>query len=308
MKNLSYSNCAFQLACFLILSLTCEVEIRSQNHLLGEGVGPDDYFHDQPLDLGNRMQLFLHSYAWADRWDVVERINEPAKHPENPVLMADQPWEQAVGLPNVLYDSEFGLFRMWYALYDSTRWGGYKARLQAESTWQRYAYMISYAESRDGIRWTKPLFDKVPYGGYEQTNIVFTGKTKAQEFHVMNTPDHIKKYGRFMLWYRDALSQNFTNDDPGRGNCLNLAFSDNGIDWTEYEDNPIYTRALDVEHKPIYDSERKLWLMYARPQALAANEVRYLGENVRTRISVTVSRDLKHWSTERVESHTKLTS
>ncbi len=38
---------------------------------------------------------------------------------------------------------------------------------------------------------------------------------------------------------------------------------------------------------------------YARPQALAANERRYGGENVRTRISVTLSQDMKNWTTAR---------
>ncbi len=122
-----------------------------------EEEGADAYFFDQALDPGQRLQLFLHSYAWADRWEVGGKINEPAKHPDNPVLMADQPWEHSVGLPNVLYDRDRGLFRMWYALYDITKWGGFKARLQAESGWKRHSYMISYAESRDGVRWTKPL-------------------------------------------------------------------------------------------------------------------------------------------------------
>ena len=40
--------------------------------------------------------------------------------------MADQPWEQTVGLPNVIYDKEDGVFRMWYAVYDSFAWEGSK--------------------------------------------------------------------------------------------------------------------------------------------------------------------------------------
>ncbi len=254
----------------------------------------DAYFHGEAQELGHEIQLFIDSYAYADRWDVVGRVNEPSKHPENPVLMADQPWEEQVGLPNVIYDSEDKIFRMWYALYDSFAWGawgGFKARLKGESAWKRYPYMISYAESQDGVHWTKPLFDKVPYGGHDKTNIVMTGLNRAQEFHVMWTPKHMGEWGRFMLWYRDRL--------PEHGYCINLAFSDDGVNWKHYEDNPVYTRALDAEHFPVYDQRRKLWLLYARPQALAANEVLYTGENVRTRISVTVSKDLKTWSTAR---------
>ena len=51
-----------------------------------EGGGADAYFFDQPLSTGQRLQLFLHSYSWADRWEVGGKINEPAKPPDNPVL------------------------------------------------------------------------------------------------------------------------------------------------------------------------------------------------------------------------------
>ena len=248
----------------------------------------DAYFLDgEADDIGHELRLFLNRDAYADRWDVVERQNEPVKHPANPVVMPDQPWEHSVGLPNVIYDAEHSVYRMWYANYDTGKWGGGRD-LEGH---KRTPYMMSYAESSDGVHWTKPLLDKTPYIGFDKTNIVFTGHTMACEFHVMPTPEHLASNGRFMLWYCDTV--------PPSAPAVFVAYSDDGIDWRPHSTEPVYEKALDVEQCPIYDERRDLWLLYARPHALAANEQRYTGENVRTRISVTVSGDLKTWTPAR---------
>ena len=245
------------------------------------------YLDGRPDDIGHELQLFLNRDAYADRWDVFERINEPQRHPANPVLVPDQPWEYAIGLPNVLYDEDGGIFRMWYANYDTSR----STTATDLTGHRRIPYMMSYAESADGVHWNKPLFDRVPYVGHDRTNIVFTGVSTVQEFHVLMTPEHLRSHGRYMVWYRDV--------EPPAAPGVYIAYSDDGIAWQQHGDGPVYERALDAEYSPIYDETRDLWLLYARPQALAANEKRYTEENVRTRVSVTVSRDLKTWTPAR---------
>ena len=248
------------------------------------------YLGGEALDIGQEMQLFLDPSAYADRWDVVRRINAPARHPANPVVMPDQPWEHSIGQPIVIYDEEDRVFRMWYANFDVGKWGAGGALHETE---RRAAYMVSYAESPDGIHWTKPLMDRVPYMGFKETNIIFLGATFASIDGVTLTPERWREKGRFMLWYRDHL--------PDHGRCGNLAYSDNGLDWTPHADNPIYPFpfSLDTQHCPVWDEKREIWLMYARPIALAANEPRYPNENIRTRISVAVSPDLEHWTPAR---------
>ncbi len=241
----------------------------------------------QPLNLGHRLQLFLDSSSYADRWDVRAVVNTPIKSPRNPVVEPDQPWEQALGLPNVLYDKETQTFHMWYANYDVGAWGGSKRKTKARRT----PYMMSYAYSKDGTHWTKPLLEKIPYLGYKKTNVVMLGNKTVQEFRVIHTPQYLRDEGKekFMLWYRDAW--------PGYSKSVGVAYSDNGIDWTEHDNNPVYAnRALDAQHCPIYVEEKGYWLLYGRPMPLAANESRYRGENVRTRIGVSVSRDMKSWT------------
>ena len=76
-----------------------------------------------------------------------------------------------------------------------------------------------------------------------------------------------------------------------------MAYSANGIDWEEHENNPVYAnRALDAHHCPIYVEDKGYWLLYGRPMPLAGNEDRYPGENMRTRIGVAVSRDMQNWT------------
>ena len=112
------------------------VALGAQFHAAGEepSVGDGDlagtlddqarYFAGEAEDLGHDVRLFLDPSAYADRWDVVARVNEPAKHPDNPVVIPDQPWEHSIGLPSVLYDEQDEIFRMWYANYDIGKWGG----------------------------------------------------------------------------------------------------------------------------------------------------------------------------------------
>lgn len=92
--------------------------------------------------------------------DIFHAVSEDGVHfvrtGDDPVLQADQPWEkQAVMCPSVLWDAESKRFRMWYS-------GGE----QYEPT------AIGYAESSDGLVWTKfpqnPIFQAEPSLTWEQ--------------------------------------------------------------------------------------------------------------------------------------------
>src|SRR5690606_7802748 len=76
------------------------------------------------------------------------RIVQPSKHPV-PVLTRVQDWERArVQEPEVIYDEERKMFRMWYVAYPELQAG--EAR--------RNIGRIAYAESEDGVSWYRPEF------------------------------------------------------------------------------------------------------------------------------------------------------
>ena len=79
-----------------------------------------------------------------------------------------------VNAPSVLYDDEAGLLRMWYSLPSNAAWTRESTGL-ARKPRECGPYVMSYAESEDGVTWHKPLFDHFPFGEWSWTNIVYTG-------------------------------------------------------------------------------------------------------------------------------------
>jgi len=254
----------------------------------------DPYFLGQPRDPGRDVTLLIDESACEDRWDVERRVNAPSKCRRNPVLVGDRPWEESVGAPSVLYDPDEGLFRMWYAVYRSAAWGyQYAQKIERwDAQAHGYPYTVGYAESDDGVSWHKPRLKGKPHRGFDETNIVLTGERKAQGFCVRWTPEHLRDLGQFMLAYRDNVAAD-------GGNNLYLCFSDDGVEWRPYHDNPIYRNALDDEASLTWDERRRRWLLHTRPAARACKESEYRKENTRTRIAVAVSEDLKNWQPTR---------
>ena len=90
---------------------------------------------------------------------IVPQIGVVEKHPSNPLLIQDQPWEQRLdnGYPNVLHnpDDPNGAFRIWY--------GGFIACEHCDTTeGSKRVNAWHYANSSDGLQWEKPklgIFD-----------------------------------------------------------------------------------------------------------------------------------------------------
>jgi hypothetical protein len=60
-------------------------------------------------------QVFADDYVVESMRGLVRRINPLAKHPANPVLSPERPWEESFALPlTVMFDDEQNLYRMWY--------------------------------------------------------------------------------------------------------------------------------------------------------------------------------------------------
>jgi len=97
------------------------------------------------LDVGDRSQLLADPNLVFDSEGVAFTPHPARKHPDNPLVRADQPWEGwyvTAFASTVLFDEEEQRFKMWYACAGGSDYfpkGG-----------------ICYAESADGLQWTKP--------------------------------------------------------------------------------------------------------------------------------------------------------
>lgn len=74
----------------------------------------DHYVMGEPLRIGQRRVLLIDDYMIEDRWGVQREATVPLKHPRNPVLVQDKPWDNPGYAASVLLDRDARLFRMWY--------------------------------------------------------------------------------------------------------------------------------------------------------------------------------------------------
>jgi len=106
----------------------------------------------------------------------VERVYHPfRKHPNNPIIRADKPWEGSI---IQLYGTVLPGFRMWYSSVN-VDWG---------------IRQILYAESEDGIQWNKPDIDGAG------KNIV-SGGEDGSLVSVINTPKDDEAPHKLMVNY-----------------------------------------------------------------------------------------------------------
>jgi hypothetical protein len=93
-------------------------------------------------------------------------MRAPARHPANPVLARGEPGSpDAMGVQ--FYGSvirEGGKFRMWYVAFDDDT----KNKV-ASARWRP-----AYAESADGVTWSKPNLGLVKYAGNKDNNLILT--------------------------------------------------------------------------------------------------------------------------------------
>lgn len=94
------------------------------------------------------------------------RMRSPTRHPQNPVLARGAPGSpDAMGVQ--FYGSiirERDRYRMWYVAYDDD-----DQNRVATSRWR-----AAYAESLDGVHWTKPNLGLVDYRGNKNNNLIET--------------------------------------------------------------------------------------------------------------------------------------
>jgi len=153
---------------------------------------------------------------------------------DKPVLSFEKPWEKvAVMCPNVLWDEQAGLFRMWYS-------GGEQYEPNA----------IGYATSPDGLVWTKhennPVFAADKTIPWEQDRVAGAQVERHGDWYLI-----------FYIGYRDI--------DHAQ---IGLARSKDGIaNWERHPENPIVRSGTgnwdhDACYKPYAIFDGKKWLLW----------------------------------------------
>ena len=159
-------------------------------------------------------------------------------------LVGDKPWEswQIGGMSSMLHEN--GRFRLWYGVSHGIRHGE--------------EYAVAYAESPDGIRWTKPELGLVEYAGSKKNNLVVPYSSVVGQVFVDPHAKSSEKYRMLVAIYPTQDS------DPKR--YLTLLSSPDGLAWSKPERNVVREGdfALDTQSQAYWDKDRRSYVLFTR--------------------------------------------
>lgn len=188
-------------------------------------------------------RLFLDAMVVERQAGLGRVFHAAEKHPANPVLQVDKPWEgKGYGTTphggTVMLDD--GTYRMWYI-------GGHSAG--------GMGFRVCYAESPDGLAWTKPALGLVEFQGSRENNIVLDEEqdpvqpqrrytTFVSVIRLPAATDPTRRYALYCYYHCVELTpegrfKRFASLTP------RAAFSPDGLRWTFLPDE---------EHKGLFPS------------------------------------------------------
>lgn len=222
----------------------------------------------EPIDIGSRLELFADSHLIESvQRDARRQLHSPI--PREISIKMDKPWEgNAVNYVTVLRDRD--TYRMYYRGADVVySKDGYK---------DSHREVTCYAESKDGIQWTKPMLRMFDFNGSKENNIVWDGIghhnfTPFQDENPAAGPN-----GKYKaIGYADKTD--------GKVAGLYALQSPDGIHWSLMSPDPVITNGkFDSQNLAFWDKTRGEYREYHRG-ALKGRD-----------IMTGTSKDFLHWT------------
>lgn len=216
----------------------------------------------EPLDIADRLELFVDDYLIADvTGDVSRQLVRP--EPKEVVFVTDEPWEgNTSGYYSLFRDGD--MYRMIYR--------GWQHDEQMKAV---HKEVTCCAESSDGIHWTKPSLGLFAWDGSKDNNIVWMGPGSHNFTAFLDTNPDAPAASRYK-----ALG-------GGRGGLLSFESPD-CIHWKLIQEQPVITNgAFDSQNLAFWDEDRHEYRAYWR----------YFGDGIRS-IRTATSGDFISWDNE----------
>ena len=187
------------------------------------------------IHIGSRRELFVDDYLIDTLDGTTLKLHEPRS--AGVALTYEEPWEDWVcSYTTVLRDGD--LYRMYYRGRHDGSWTG-------------------YAESSDGIHWTKPRLGLVEFDGSTANNIILNGAVTF--FPFLDTRPGVPAAERFKA---NAV----VRSKPEAG-LIGYASAD-GLRWCQLQDEPILSttveNAFDSQNVMFWSEEEQSYVLYAR--------------------------------------------
>ncbi|MEO6003698.1 MAG: hypothetical protein ABIZ04_27240 [Opitutus sp.] len=238
------------------------------------------YAAETPIELGSRRELFVDEFLIARKSNLELKLHSPT--PKEFVMVRDAPWEGS-GSDFEVFIREPDVIRMYYMAAELTNADGTKLQFDPAVPGRRPTYAC-YAESKDGIHWTRPELGLFEFHGSKQNNIVWSGPQLDNFTPFKDTNPDCPKEERYKAMV------------AGPGGLFALKSTD-GLHWSTLSEQPVITRGkFDTQNNAFWDPLRNTYWCYIRdfhgPDGKPTTDTK---TGVRD-ILVTTSADFRTWS------------
>ena len=195
---------------------------------------------DDPIELGTRRELFVDNSVIENLEGAMPRLQRP--HDEGVVLKFDKPWEgRFCGYATVIHDGQ--VYRLYYRGLPNAGADGSAKEVSC------------YAESPDGIHWTKPALGLFEVKGTRENNVVLA-----------DMPPYSHNFCPMLDSRKDVPPAERYKALGGTGASGLAAFvSPDGIHWKKLRDEPVFTEgAFDSQNVPFWSEHEQCYLCYFR--------------------------------------------
>lgn len=229
------------------------------------------YRSASPFAAGSKSQLFIDRVLVREARDVSFTLHPAERHPKNPLMVADRPWEgwRLELFGSVIYDEDERLFKMWYVPEPVGWFGPAPSGASGDNP-------TCYATSRDGIHWEKPLVGTLQARNGAKTNALLFATHLPSVMKDKLEPDPEKRYK--MTCYIN---------EPKEIRGYRTMVSPDGLRWKLHSKTPI-CRSADVITS-YYDTGRRMFV------AMAKIGTRIRGHDRRV-FYTTTSTDFDNWT------------
>ena len=241
------------------------------------------------MDVGNQKQLFIDERFIEESEGVSLQMNRPVQHPE-PVLVADRPWEKlGVGAYNTVFREPDARWRMWYDAM-------IKSGLPQEG-----ARRLGYAESNDGLHWTKPSLGLISFQGSTDNNLVAPRlERQSMQGATVIRDERAPAEERYKLWtkFQPTDAQIAGGAAPG----LWAMYSTDGIHWNEYDGQPNPRHQMcDTQNMVFWDDRLGEYVGYTRVrETQGLEEAAAAGKGSYRCVGRITSPDFRTWSSTEI--------
>ncbi len=229
-----------------------------------------------------------YAVSWSDalgtEWETPKGISLKVLKPRietEPMVELEHPWETGYTLHTTILDDD-GRHKLYYTCYNQLQ-----SDAKTEGEQNPYTYYLCYAESEDGVSWTKPTIGTVNWRGSTENNIVY-GVNRAMGrpvptatvFKDPSAPPN----ERYKIIHRGK--------EEGRPlGCVFGATSPDGIDWTPIEEPLLKDYNSDTQVVARFDEEIGKYRGFFRGRRPVDGE----SPQIRRTIAYAETEDFNHW-------------